>query len=188
MTQHQLRRVLLEFPDEEIFAASFRMQRSMIPAVARTVGLAAPLIEQRATAMAEVLSAGEKLVSDTSPDNLCRVQVDNLMRQTMRTQLLWNVETLDAATQEAKEALVRLPRPQIAWFGPAHDPWLASWSEVSPLLEFALVVLTRDSSADSMVDASAELRQAVLDAEEGHPALRPLARRIIERANLDRAH
>ena len=186
MTQRQLRRVLLEFPDEEIFAASFRMQRSMIPAVARTVGLAAPLIEQRATAAAEVLSADEKLVWDTSPDNLCRIQVDNLMRQTMRTQTPWNVETLDAAAQDAKQALVRLPRPQIAWFGPAHDPWLESWSEASPLLEFALAVLTRDSSADPMVDRSAELREAVLDAEQGHHLLRPLARRIIERAGLDR--
>ena len=187
MTQHQLRSVLLEFPDEEIFAASFRMQRSMIPAVARTVGLAGPLIEQRATAIAEVLTAGEKLVWDTSPDNLCRIQVDNLIRQTMRTQSPWDVETLEAAARDAKEALTRLPRPQIAWFGPAHDPWLESWSDVSPLLEFGLAVLTRDSSADSMLDASAELRKAILEAEQGHPLLRPLARRIIERASLDRA-
>ena len=104
----------------------------------------------------------------------------------MRTQSLWTVETLNAAGEQAEEALGRLPRPQIAWFGPAHDPWLESWSQVGPMLEFGLAVLTRDSSADSMINADEELRNAVLDAQQGHPLRQPLARRITERARLDR--
>lgn len=184
MVREQLGRVVLEFPDLEIFRAAFRMQRSMIPAVARTVGVAAPLIRQRATGLADLLSAGEELVLDTSTENLCRVQVDNQMRQLMRTLTPWTIETLEHAAREAQEALDRIPIPPIPWFGPAHDPWLASWSEVSPVLECGLAVLAREPMGDPFITAVPELREAVVAAAQGHSLIRRYAQLIAGRAGL----
>jgi hypothetical protein len=181
MARAQIRRVLLAFPDEEIFAASFRLQRSLIPATARAVALAAPLIEQRANVLAGVLLAGEKLVYDASPANLSRIQVDTLVHQVIRQQDLFTVENLEKAAQDAEEALQRLPIPDIPWFGPAHDPWLENWAEVSPLRACGLAVLSRDPRGDAFVVADAEVWQAVVDASQSHSSVRQFAAQIVAR-------
>jgi hypothetical protein len=181
MTRSQICRVVLEFPDEEVFAASFRLQRSLIPATARGVGLATSLIDQRANVLAGFLLAGEKLVFDTTPANLCRIQVNTVVQQTIRTQDLFTVEKLGNATREAEEALRRLPIPDVPWFGPAHDPWLATWASVSPLLMHGLGVLARDVRGDEFITADSEVWHAVSSAAQKPGTVRGLASQIVGR-------
>jgi Protein kinase domain len=181
MTRHQLRRVLLEFPDEPIFAASFRMQRSLIPAVVRLVGLGREAIERHSTALTGVLMASERLLFDVGTENLARIRVDDFMRHQMRADPILAVEKLDATAHEAADLLQRMPIPDSPWFGPLDDPWLESWQEVSPLLHWGLHVLAADSRGDEFLKSDPDLLDAVANAAEGHELLRMPARKLRDR-------
>jgi hypothetical protein len=130
--------------------------------------------------------AGEKLVYDTSRANLSRIQVDTLVHQVIRQQDLFTVENLETAAQDAENGLRRLPIPDMPWFGPAHDPWLESWVEVSPLLAYGLSVLSRDPRGDAFLIADSEASRAVVDAKQGHSSIRQFAAQIVARVERDR--
>lgn len=181
MTRRQLRRVLLEFPDEPGFSASYRMQRAMIPVVARMMGLASVGIQAQSAALERVLIAPEKLMYDTGPENLARIRVDDYMRTYMRADPILSVELRDRQAQEAAEALDTIPLPTSAWFGPADDPWLISWQEVSPLLRYGLHAVASDPGGDVFIQDDPEMLNAVNGAATGPELLKAPALTIVSR-------
>jgi hypothetical protein len=110
--------------------------------------------------------------------------VRNAMRSRLR-ELDWTPEELNAAAEEAESALERLPIPDAKWDGPAHDPWLQSWSHYSPLLMCGIAILGSNPSADDLLGAP-ELRETIIGAARSEfPVLQRVAAPLASRLGLD---
>jgi hypothetical protein len=170
---------LLAFPDQRVAAASWRLQRSLIPAVARIVALA-PLQQLSDRAKAE-LPIEQQIRFNVDPSRFFVIGVNEVMRSRLRSHSVWSAESLDAAAVEAESVLSRLPIPANPWIGPMGDPWLQSWAQVSPLLMCGLAILNENAVGDELLGE--EERSVILAAATGdyellrRPAV-PLATRL----------
>ncbi len=175
-----IRDVLLGFPDDPAAGASRRLQRSLIPVLAR-VGALGPLEGLSQTTRARL-----------SPEDRIRYRFDpswffmNFIRSSAIDFLgkidPWTAEEIDKQAAEVVESLRRLPIPDREWIGPMGDPWLQSWQRVDPLLMCGLSVLAAIPSGDELLTDS-ELRSVIADAAAGDEELLrreavPLAERL----------
>lgn len=97
----------------------------------------------------------------------------------------WTVERLDELTAESAASLATVPVPAREWLGPATDPWMSSWAEVNPLLEFGLAALAEHPGGDDLVAAEEHLVAAVTAAAASeHELLRRAALPLVERLDL----
>lgn len=181
MARQAARDCLLAFPDDEVAAASWRLQRVAIPLVCRVAGFA-PL-DEIAKRARESLSAEQKI--------RWRIDARWFLGHAVRKAMLdlfvsidpWTKEELDRQTTELAAELARLPVPTAEWQGPAGDPWLSAWPERDELLMCGLCVLRDDPSGDDLLLADPALQSAIKEAAESddvllrRPAV-PLAERL----------
>jgi hypothetical protein len=178
--RQEIRNALLEFPDDEVERAFWRLQRVLIPMGARVGGFF-PFQDMSEQARAKL-----------SPEDRIRYSMDPswFYMHTMRATLVkhiseiepWTVERLDAETAEVQKSPLLQQTPSGEWIGPLGDPWLQSWQEMSPLLECGLAALNDNPEGDDLLD-DAELRAVIVQAAlSEHELLRrpavPLARRL----------
>jgi hypothetical protein len=174
-----LRNHLLAFPDQRVSAAAWRLQRSLIPAVARILSVA-PL-QQLSDRAKSVLPAEEQIRFNVEPSRIFVVGVSEAVRMRLRSLPNWTAEGLDVAAVDAESMLSRLPIPAGPWPGPVGDPWLQSWERISPLLMCGLTILNEDAAGDELLGE--EERAAIFAAATGdyellrRPAV-PLATRL----------
>lgn len=175
----EIRDHLLEFADHPTLAAAWRLQRALIPAVAR-IAAYVPL-DELSLSMGNRMSAEDRVRYPPSAGRAMMQIVRNLMRARLR-QLDWTPASLNAAAEEAESVLERIPIPAAEWDGPLGDRWLQSWSQYSPLVMCGLAILNAHPSADDLLTAT-ELRQVISDAAKSEfqvlrrPAV-PLAARL----------
>lgn len=179
LATQQIRDHLLEFSDHATLAAAWRLQRGLIPAIARIASYG-PL-DELSRSMNNRMSEENRVRYPSSPDRLMMDLVRNIVRSRLR-ELSWTPEGLSAAAQEAEGMLERIPIPDGEWNGPASDPWLQSWSRYSPLVMCGTAILNANPSGDDLLRAP-ELRQAIEDAarsefEVFRRAAVPLAARL----------
>jgi hypothetical protein len=171
---------LLDFQDIPVSAASWRLQRALIPSVARMVALA-PL-PQLSDAMRSGMSAAERIQTAVSPSWMFMMLTRGQTRTYLRRIEPWTAENLNAEAEQAKAMLQRLPIPRSEWIGPLGDPWLQTWPEIDPLLMCGLAVLSDDPRGDELLDTQ-DVTDAILAAARSEfellrrPAV-PLAQRL----------
>jgi hypothetical protein len=171
---------LLDFQDMPVSAASWRLQRALIPSVARIVALV-PLA-QLSDAMRSGMSAAERVQSAVGPSWIFMMLVRGQVRTYLRQIDPWTVENLNAEAEQAQVMLDRLPIPPREWTGPLGDHWLQTWAEMNPLLMCGLAVLNDDPKGDELLDTQ-DVKNAILAAAHSEfellrrPAV-PLARRL----------
>lgn len=171
---------LLDFQGLPVSAASWRLQRSLIPSVARIVSLA-PLA-QLSDAMRSGMSAAERIQSAVRPTWIFMMVVRGQVRTYLRQIDAWTAENLNAEAVKAQAMLDRLPIPPREWIGPLGDPWLQTWREMDPLLMCGLAVLNDDPKGDALLDTQ-DVKDAILAAANSEfellrrPAV-PLAERL----------
>jgi hypothetical protein len=178
-----IRDTLLGFPDDPLAAASWRLQRKLIPLSARTVGVAAPL-EDLSKLARQRLTAEDRIRYRMDPTwflmHFVRISVIDYLAQIDP----WTVERLDEESEKVTQSLRTIAVPDREWIGPAGDPWLGSWETVDTLLECALATLLDDPSGDDLLadpDLQAVIRQA---AQSPHELLRRAAVPLVERLGL----
>ena len=176
-----IRDCLLEFPDDPLAAAAWRYQRTMIPLAARLTALA-PLDELSVEAMAQ-LSPEDRIRYRPDPSWFFAHAFRSATIRMLGSVDPWTVERLEELTAETAASLARVPVPPRDWLGPATDPWMSSWAEINPLLEFGLAALAEHVGGDDLVAADSHLVAAVTAAAASeHELLRrpavPLAERL----------
>jgi protein kinase-like protein len=179
IARQEARHHLLGFQGDAVSAASWRLQRALIPATARLVALA-PL-SQLSDAVTSQMSAEERIITAVSPSWAFMMLVRNILRTRLRQIDPWTPDALNSEAQQAEEMLERVPIPPGEWQGPIGDPWLQSWRQIDPLLLCGLAVLDEDGSTD-LLD-TADVQEAILAAASSEfPLLRrhaiPLAERL----------
>ena len=176
LTRHHL----LNFQDMPVSAASWKLQRALIPSVARLVALA-PLA-QLSDAMLSGMSAVERIQSAVGPSWMFMMLVRGQVRSSLRKIDPWTAENLNAEAEQAKAMLDRLPIPPREWTGPLGDPWLQTWPEMDPLLMCGLAVMSDEPKGDELLDTQ-DVKDAILAAARSEfellrrPAA-PLAERL----------
>jgi hypothetical protein len=178
--RQEIRNALLEFPDDEVERAFWRLQRVLIPMTVRVGGFF-PFQEMSEQARAKL-----------SPEDRIRYRMDPswFYMHTVRAALIkriseiepWTVERLDQETAEVQKSPLLEHVPSTEWIGPLGDPWLESWKEMSPLLECGLAALNDNPEGDDLLD-DPELRAVIVKAARSeHELLRrpavPLAKRL----------
>jgi hypothetical protein len=182
MARQAVRDTLLGFPDDEVAAASWRFQRTLIPLTARLASLG-PL---------EALSAQTR--SRMSAEERIRWRMDPawfLMHGVTMGAIgrlgeidPWSAEQLERETAAAKKVLAELPDPQGEWVGPIGDPWLATWEDVDHLQMCALDVLRADPRADDLLQGE-DIQAAIMAAAESeHQILSRVGKPVAERLGL----
>lgn len=171
---------LLDFQDMPVSAASWKLQRALIPSVAR-IGALAPLA-QLSDAMLSGMSATERIQSAVGPSWMFMMLVRGQVRTRLRKIDPWTAENLNAEAEQAQAMLDRLPIPPREWIGPLGDPWVQTWPEMDPLLMCGLAVLSDDPNGDDLLDTQ-DVKDAILAAARSEfellrrPAV-PLAERL----------
>jgi len=163
-----IRDVLLGFPDDPAAAASWRLQRSLIPVLARVAALG-PLEDLSQNAR-EQLSAEDRIRYRLDPSWFFMHSVRSSATDFLGKIDPWTVEEIDKYAGEVRAALGRLPVPDREWIGPLGDPWLGSWQRVDPLLMCGLAVLAALPAGDELL-ADSELRGVIADAAAGDEEL-----------------
>lgn len=178
--KQEIRNALLEFPDDDVERAFWRLQRVLIPLTARLTGFF-PL---------DGLS--EQARAKLSPEDRIRYRLDpswffmHIVRMGLIRQISeiepWTAERLDQMREELEKSALLTKMPATDWIGPLGDPWLQSWQNRSPLLECGLAALHDNPEGDDLLDDSA-LRQVIVGAARSeHELLRrpavPLAERL----------
>lgn len=178
--RQEIRNALLEFPDDEVERAFWRLQRVLIPMTVRVGGFF-PFQEMSEQARAKL-----------SPEDRIRYRMDSswFYMHAVRASLVkrfseiepWTVERLDQETAEISKSPLLEHVPSIEWIGPLGDPWLESWKDMSPLLECGLATLNDNPEGDNLLD-DPELRAVIVEAARSeHELLRrpavPLAKRL----------
>lgn len=178
--RQEIRNALLEFPDDEVERAFWRLQRVLIPMIVRVGGFF-PFQEMSEAARAKL-----------SPEDRIRYRMDPswFYMHAVRASLVkrfseiepWTVERLDQETAEISKSPLLEYTPSIEWIGPLGDPWLESWKEMSPLLECGLTTLNDNPEGDDLLD-DPELRAVIVEAARSeHKLLKrpavPLAKRL----------
>jgi hypothetical protein len=178
--RQEIRNALLEFPDDDVERAFWRLQRVLIP-LSVLITAFFPLQDLSAQARAKL-----------SPEDRIRYRMDpswffmHIVRMGLVKQFSeiepWTAERLDELRVEAEKSPVLTMTPATEWIGPLGDPWLQSWQEMSPLLECGLATLNDNPEGDDLLD-DPELRAVIVEAARSeHELLRrpavPLARRL----------
>ena len=175
-----IRDVLLGFPDDPAAAASWRLQRSLVPLLVR-IGALGPLEELSEKARAS-LSAEDRIRYRFDPSWFFMHFVRSSAIDFLGKIDPWTAQELDKHGTEAMASLDRVPIPDSEWIGPLGDPWLRSWRRVDPLLMCGLSVLAASPSGDELLIDSA-LRSVIADSAASdepllHRAAVPLAERL----------
>jgi serine/threonine protein kinase len=171
---------LLDFRDVPVSGASWRLQRALIPSVAKIVALA-PLA-QLSDAMRSGMSAAERIQTAVDQSWVFMMLVRRLVRTRLRQIDPWTAENLNAEAEQAQAMLDRLPIPPGQWPARTSDPWLQSWQDMDPLLMCGLAVLNDDPAGDELLDTQ-DVQDAILVAAHSEfellrrPAI-PLAKRL----------
>jgi hypothetical protein len=178
-----IRNVLLEFPDDEVERAFWRLQRVLIPLSVRVSG------------MFPLEGISEQARAKLSPEDRIRYRMDptwffmHIVRAGLIRQFSeidpWTVKRLDEVRVEAEKSPVLTMTPPTDWVGPLGDPWLATWKDMSALLECGLAALNDNPEGDDLLE-DPELRRAILEAARSeHELLRRPAIPLAERLGLD---
>lgn len=180
MARQAIRDTLLCFPDDEVAAASWRLQRVLIPLATRVVS-AGPLEDLSEQAKSR-MSAEEQIRWRIDPSWFLMHGVTMSVTSKLAEIDPWSVDQLERETAGAREAFAKLPPPQGEWVGPIGDPWLGTWKDVDHLQMCALDVLGAHPSADELLQDE-DVQAAILSAaESGHQILsrvgKPLAQRL----------
>lgn len=181
LANEAIRNHLLAFADTPSAAASWRLQRSLIPLTARIGGLAP--FENVVESIKACLPAATRL---HAPDatRIFMVTVNETVRRRLLTINPWMFETIGEIADEAEESLARLPIPEAKWLGPFWDPWLESWKDRSPVLECGLAILRDEPAGDELL-YDEDLSQVIRDsATTEDPLLQRAAAPLAERLEL----
>jgi hypothetical protein len=181
--RQEIRNTLLEFPDDDVHRAFWRLQRVFIPMNVRACGFF-PLHDISEQARAKL-----------SPEDRIRYRMDpswfymHIVRMSLLKQLSeiepWTAERLDEVRAEAEKSPLLTITPATEWIGPLGDPWLQTWQEMSPLLECGLTALNDNQEGDDLLD-DPELRRVIVEAAQSeHELLRRPAVPLAERLGLD---
>ncbi len=181
--RQEIRNTLLEFPDDEVERAFWRLQRVFIPLTVRVTGFF-PLDDLSEQARARL-----------SPEDRIRYRLDpswffmHIVRMGLIKQFSeiepWTVGHLDEMRAEAEKSPLLTVTPSIEWIGPLGDPWLQTWQKMSPLLECGLAALNDNPEGDDLLD-DLELRTVIVEAARSeHELLRRPAIPLAERLGLD---
>jgi hypothetical protein len=178
--RRSIRDCLLEFPDDDVAAASWRLQRVTIPWAARKTSTA-PLEEITAEARAR-LTPVERIQFQIDPARLFMWATKSAVVGSLAKVEPWEPRILDGFRQAIEHDLASAPTPTREWPGPMGDPWLRSWDRASPLLTSALAVLLEHPDGDDLL-ADDELRDVIRDSAASDQELIrrsavPLARRL----------
>lgn len=165
MARQAVRDSLLNFPDDPVARASWRLQRAAIPVICRVGGFA-PLGQMAAEAR-----------KGLSPENRIRYPMflgpEWFFSHTVRRIAIdmlggvdpWSVEELERLAAEYEDSLQRIPIPPVGdWHGPAGDSWLQLWQRLDPLLESALAVMSANDGGDDLIVENPDLRNVVQSA------------------------
>lgn len=123
-----IRDVLLGFPDDPAAAASWRLQRSLIPVLVRVAALG-PLEELSQKARAG-LSAENRIRYRFDPSWFFMHFVRSSAIDFLAKIDPWTPEELDKHASEVAASLEQVPVPDREWIGPVGDPWLESWKRI----------------------------------------------------------
>lgn len=176
-----IRNHLLAFADTPSAAASWRLQRSLIPVTARIGGLA-PFENLVESTKARLPAATRLHAPDAT--RMFMITVNETVRHRLLTIDPWTFETIGEIAAEAEESLARLPIPETKWLGPFWDPWLESWKDRSPVLECGLSILRDEPAGDELLHDE-DLSQVIRDsAATGDPLLQRAAVPLAERLGL----
>jgi hypothetical protein len=178
--RQEIRNTLLEFPDDDVQRAFWRLQRILIPTTVR------------ACAFFPLQGVSEQARAKLSPEDRIRYRMDptwfymHIVRVGLVKQLSeiepWTAERLNELRAEADKSPLLTTTPEMEWIGPLGDPWLETWQKMSPLLECGLATLNDNQEGDDLLD-DPELRRVIVEAARSeHELLRrpavPLARRL----------
>ena len=166
MARQAIRDALLGFPDDELAAASWRLQRVFIPTMARV--LACAPLEDLSAGLKSRMSAEDRIRWQVDPARLLMLGVTTAAIRKLGEIDPWDVEELDRETTVAQEELARLSDPRGEWIGPVWDPWLKSWEHVDHLQMCALSVLARSASADDLLQDDEIKAMIVSAADSAH--------------------
>ncbi|MGO8906686.1 MAG: hypothetical protein ACLQMH_13850, partial [Solirubrobacteraceae bacterium] len=181
--RQEIRNVLLEFPDDDVERAFWRLQRVAIPLSVRITGLF-PL-----------QGISDQARAKLSPEDRIRYRMDptwffmhivrvGLIKQVSEIEP-WTAERLDERRVELEKSPVLTMTPPTEWVGPLGDPWLATWTDLSPLLECGLAALNDNPEGDDLLE-DPELRQVIVEAARSkHDLLRRPSMPLAERLGLD---
>lgn len=179
--RQEIRNHLLGFPDDPVEAASWRLQRVLIPLLCRIASFA-PLDKLSAGAKSR-MSAEDRIRYRMDPSWFLIMSVRNAAIRWLGQVEPWTADRLDEEAEQIAKQLERTPVPGTGWVGPVGDPWLQSWQTVDPLLMCGLAVLVEDESGDELLRSADELLNVVRSAAASeHELLRrpavPLAQRL----------
>jgi len=182
-TKQAIRDVLLAFPDDPVAAASWRLQRVLIPMLARLAALG-PL-EELSKQARTALSAEDQIRYRFEPSWFFMYAVRGGAVDTLSKVEPWTAEELDKQTAQVAATLERMPIPKGEWIGPMSDPWLESWQRVDPLLMCGLTALSQTPAGDDLLD-DLNLAKVIADAAGGDDELLrraalPLTERLASR-------
>lgn len=181
LADEAIRNHLLAFADVPSAAASWRLQRSLIPLTAR-IGGVAPFENLVERAKARLPAATRLHAPDAT--RMFMITVNETVRRRLLTIDPWTFETIGEIAAEAEESLARLSIPETKWLGPFWDPWLESWKDRSPVLECGLSILRDEPAGDGLL-YDEDLGQVIRDsAATGDPLLQRAAVPLAERLGL----
>lgn len=154
----EIRYHLLEFFDHPVLAASWQLQRALIPLTARIVALGP--MRKLSEAVRSAMSAADRLRFSLDPSWFFMQHVTGQVQKYLHALTPWTIERFDAEREQVESAFVRIPIPPGPWLGPIHDPWLQSWGHFSPIQGCGLAALQSSPESDDLLGAS-ELRTAI---------------------------
>lgn len=175
-----LRDCLLGFPDDPVQAASWRLQRSLIPLLVRQASGAE--FERRSAELERVLPPEDIIRYDIGPSWMLGHWVRMVAIQALTAVDPWDVETLEDIAAQVETRLDATPLPEAVWHGTASDPWLTSWRDTDQLLACSLDVLLGEPAGDDLIRADPELVGAIREAAASEkPLLERWAQPLLER-------
>jgi len=116
MARQQIRDAILGFPDNPAEAASWRLQRELIPMLAKAAG-AAPLRELSQQARAQ-LSPEDRIRYSFEPGWFLMQGVQTATVDFLAKIEPWEPKAIDHALAEVREAAEKIQTPSSEWFGP----------------------------------------------------------------------
>jgi hypothetical protein len=182
MARQAIRDALLGFPDDEVAAASWRLQRVYIPLRARVISQG-PL-EELSTRVRSGMGAEAKIRWRLDPTWFLMHEVTFDAIAKLGSIEPWSAPAIEREILAARMQFEELPDPEGDWVGPLGDPWLFSWSYVDHLQMIGLAALEEDPRGDDLLD-EAEVRATILTAADSeHEVVSRVAIPLAERLGL----
>jgi len=175
----EVRNHLLAFPDDPVEAASWRLQRVLIPLAARIAGLGPH--KDLSDAVRATLSPEDRIRYRLDPTFFFMLTVRKVVIDLLGGIEPWTENRIDQEAVRARRDLERFPVPPSEWIGPMGDPWLESWQDVDPMLMCGLSVLNDEPAGDNLLNVP-ELRCVIEEAAASpHELLRRAAAPLLQR-------